>query len=256
MILKLVRAKEGGWILRTMRPAEGDVRSRSVYRCRHVPGSVPDTQEELTGALNEQRARNFQHATSRRHHNNHQSDGAQVSPEDGVFGKLVAPPRHPSNDNRAKVRLTMGSIGSPAHHGMQGPSGLADRALAPPFERSLTLESQLIPVLSPGGQMYHSQANIMTQTGPNNPDSWAPPPRSRPSGPNLYQSGPMQPPPPPGMPMQQMHAPQPSSHQMNQQGPPQMQQDNSRFVSRAPPSFQQMPSGSYLLRTVLADTLT
>lgn len=186
-MLKLTKAKEGGWIMKTPKSTDVDLKQRSNYRCRHAVGSIAEEVNELGYPLSkpepkvpgERRkepvgARGPGGSASGGGSSKKRSGGRRESGvvkkeklDDDVEGKLM--PSRP-----ARSRISMGGVApapasDAANHSPGAPSKTvvsregedlprvvylnapsADRALAPPFERSVSLHSQISPVLQQG----------------------------------------------------------------------------------------------------------
>ncbi|GAA5941883.1 uncharacterized protein JCM15063_000808 [Sporobolomyces koalae] len=193
-ILKLTKAKEGGWILRGR---SVDIKQRSVYRCRHPAGAVPEIIPAPTIAGQPYYAaspsssqshsqppstvptpvapRSKPNAATTRiasgvHGDRDGSEqyepaastaattGAKASPRSrpaapgappvgGYFGNTAGTASPASR----LTPMTTGGAGGGSANGTIVP-GSAERALAPPFEpspfeRSLQLQSKIVPVL-------------------------------------------------------------------------------------------------------------
>ncbi|GAA5917106.1 hypothetical protein JCM8208_000631 [Rhodotorula glutinis] len=226
-IVKLTKAKEGGWLIRNV-----DTKQRSTYRCRHPAGSKPDFK---VGITTDEWIRNIDARTAS-HPNGGRPKAAKPRPVvpppiDGPAQEESSAGRAPRMSSRTATRSSLAApapapssstsgrlVGAPVAYAAIEP----ERALAPPFQRAIDLQAQIVPALSPR-QAHHPQhaqpvvyANGYSPRG--YPSAGGDPYRPMPS--------PSQPPPPPPHARPQPHHPQqhphhhphPPSH--HHQGPP------------------------------------
>ncbi|GAA5888412.1 hypothetical protein JCM16303_005732 [Sporobolomyces ruberrimus] len=185
-ILKLTKAKEGGWVLKGAKAMEGkskpiliDIKQRSIYRCRHPAGATPEIPTGPTvshpGSLYAGSATTSypmsttaEGGVSKPKAARGSSRVSSVSQQGGVYeeqyessiGKATTKgPGRPRSS--APASAPVGGFGSPASR-MTPITGIppsapasADRALAPPFERSpfersINLQAKIVPVLRGG----------------------------------------------------------------------------------------------------------
>ncbi|GAA5990250.1 hypothetical protein JCM5350_000440 [Sporobolomyces pararoseus] len=175
-ILKLTKSKEGGWVLKGKAV---DVKQRSVYRCRHPSGAVPDIPSAPPTTT----------ATASPYYPGSTSSYPMSTTVEGGVSKPKAarPIRGASTSGgydsfdqyessigktsnkvggAANTRTTRNSLPPTANSTPSGarmtpittlppPTSAADRALAPPFEpspfeRSQNLQAKIVPVLKGG----------------------------------------------------------------------------------------------------------
>ncbi|GAA5953852.1 hypothetical protein JCM3765_000669 [Sporobolomyces pararoseus] len=171
-ILKLTKSKEGGWVLKGKAV---DLKQRSVYRCRHPAGAVPEIPSAPPSAIVQVNPY-YSGSTS--------SYPMSTSVEGGVSKPKAARPirgasggydsfdQYESSIGKASnkvgggsTRTTRNSLPPTANSTPSGarmtpittlpPTSAADRALAPPFEpspfeRSQNLQAKIVPVLKGG----------------------------------------------------------------------------------------------------------
>ncbi|ORY79783.1 hypothetical protein BCR35DRAFT_304617 [Leucosporidium creatinivorum] len=193
-ILKLTRAKEGGWILKPATTPTGEVDTKgSFYACHHPPGSVPDKAPILgpTGGVappgsvfegvaapslinggapspaataktftfvsgyeatpppgkgkTKKKAPAVKKAAAPKKGSPAGSPAPLDYQSDSVSGKLV-----PSRESRTANVAERNTLANPQVVGNMVKTKPIDpdRALAPPFLRSLSLQKQIAPVLS------------------------------------------------------------------------------------------------------------
>ncbi|GAA5933154.1 hypothetical protein JCM3775_002546 [Rhodotorula graminis] len=229
-IIKLTKAKEGGWLIRG---GEVDTKQRSTYRCRHPAGSKPDFK---VGISTDEWMRSVDTRSSS-HPNGGRPKAAKPRP---VVPPLESPVpvqeessagRAPRMSSRTATRSSLAApapapspstsgrlVGAPVTYAAIEP----ERALAPPFQRAIDLQAQIVPALSPRqGHHPHSAQSGMYSNGYS--------PRAHPGGPGgdpyRLMPSPSQPAPPHAR--VQSHHPQPphphhhphsASH--HHQGPP------------------------------------
>ncbi|GAA5826400.1 hypothetical protein JCM5353_008857 [Sporobolomyces roseus] len=175
-ILKLTKAKEGGWVLKGAKALEGravDIKQRSIYRCRHPAGATPELPTSslphpffgdsttaypmastASGGVSKPKAARVSRVNSNAGGAYDNTGGyEQYASSIGKAAPTTAkgPPR--SSGPPAPV----GGFGTPRMTPVMGTSAsaaalaaAADRALAPPFERSINLQSRIVPVLRGG----------------------------------------------------------------------------------------------------------
>ncbi|GAA6024443.1 hypothetical protein JCM10207_005764 [Rhodosporidiobolus poonsookiae] len=147
-ILKLAKAKEGGWVIKSAKAQEIDTKQRSNYRCRHPAGSYPDTSHGVTVS-------EWLNRPTTSH------------PEPGARPKAVKV-RSSSNGGTYSPEEEFEQVDSLAGKAARGPLAGArlptlpiesERALAPPFlQRSLELQAQIAPALPTGQNSPGSKA--------------------------------------------------------------------------------------------------
>lgn len=188
-MLKLTKAKEGGWIMKTPKSTDVDLKQRSNYKCKHAVGSIAEEVNEAGFPMSKPEPRipgerrkepvgargpggsTSGGGSSSKKRSASRRESAVIKKErlddDAVEGKLM--PSRP-----ARSRISMGGVApapasDAANHSPGAPSKTvisregedlprvvylnapsADRALAPPFERSVSLHSQIAPVLQQG----------------------------------------------------------------------------------------------------------
>lgn len=140
-ILKLTKAKEGGWVLKSSKATDVDPKQRSIYRCRHPAGSIADlpSAKELGTTSHPGAPGLGSKPKAAKKVGAMKKDKLGATKTDHVVGKLV-PSREsrPSAKARENEELSLLYLGG---------GGAGDRALAPPFERSVSLANQIAPVL-------------------------------------------------------------------------------------------------------------
>ncbi|GAA6021673.1 hypothetical protein JCM11491_001354 [Sporobolomyces phaffii] len=225
-VLKLIKAKEGGWVLKGAKSSEPktkaalseslppfisrgfDIKQRSVYRCRHPAGAVPEVTtgpgslySTIGPAIGPTTTTSYPTPTSleggvgvvskpkaakpaRAHAHPHVHAGDEPHQRESSVGKVT---RGPGRPRSTAPQAVLGGYGTPTSrmttpttsssapqasaaaavgpadgasqlspHDARGAAALvveralADRALAPPFERSLHLQSKIVPVLRGG----------------------------------------------------------------------------------------------------------
>lgn len=147
LILKLSRAKEWGWVMKSNHATDVDPKQRSVYHCRHPAG---------VGGYNvlPPKAPNSRILNLASKRDGGPSGGTRPNKSMRVETNSFAGKGKP-----AKLRLGVGTMGGAAikmdeyslHQQAISSSASSERVLAPPFNRSLALLSQLEPVLGNGG---------------------------------------------------------------------------------------------------------
>ncbi|GAA5836960.1 hypothetical protein JCM11251_004459 [Rhodosporidiobolus azoricus] len=164
LILKLTKAKEGGWIIKGAKAPDKhmDGKQRSCYRCRHPAGSRPDTSHGVSVSDWLSKSHSYPEPGTKpkaaKSRTASTADDSMYSPE-GSF-----PAQMESLAGKAPTTrgLAVASRMIKAENGGGGavtpsPVADADRALAPPFQRSIDLQAQISPALpvnggSPGGR--------------------------------------------------------------------------------------------------------
>ncbi|KAI5480923.1 hypothetical protein MNV49_006733 [Pseudohyphozyma bogoriensis] len=152
-ILKLTKAKEGGWVLKHPRSTDVDPKQRSVYKCRHTP--LPEGQDpakattETTsfpgGPGTKPKAAKKTPAPS--------SGKKELDPVAKPAPKAV-PKAVPVKEPKPKGRMSNTNARSRKEEPQEDEDVVMavqpspDRALAPPFKRSLNLEATIKPALS------------------------------------------------------------------------------------------------------------
>ncbi|GAA5900683.1 uncharacterized protein JCM6883_002920 [Sporobolomyces salmoneus] len=164
LILKLTKAKEGGWVLKV------DPKQKSVYRCRHPAGAVPEIPSASSPSSSAQLAgftQSYPMSSSldkgvskpKAARISSSSTPVTYSPQQQLepsSGKAA------SSSSKGRIRPPAPSIpapiysaGSPARMTpittLPAPGSALERALAPPFERSRGLSREIVPVLSSAG---------------------------------------------------------------------------------------------------------
>ncbi|GAA5913672.1 hypothetical protein JCM6882_008715 [Rhodosporidiobolus microsporus] len=171
LILKLTKAKEGGWIIKGTKPVDKhsmDVKQRSCYRCRHSSGSKPDTNHGVT--VPDWLSKSHSYPEPGTKPKAAKSRTASVGGGDSMYSPEGAFPAQ--MESLAGKAATTRGLGVASRMfkteggGLVNPSPMADgdRALAPPFQRSLDLQAQISPALpvkplngaSPGGGIHGS----------------------------------------------------------------------------------------------------
>ncbi|GAA5860635.1 hypothetical protein JCM8547_005483 [Rhodosporidiobolus lusitaniae] len=155
-ILKLTKAKEGGWIIKGAKSSDLDGKQRSQYRCRHPAGSRPDTSHGLTVA--DWLTKSTSHPEPGTRPKAAKSRTASVNGNgDGLGLPTIDAPAAPApyaSEPLAQVESLAGKAPRTQSipGGRMGGEALptdADRALAPPFQRSIDLQAQIVPALGP-----------------------------------------------------------------------------------------------------------
>ncbi|GAA5823914.1 hypothetical protein JCM3770_000338 [Rhodotorula araucariae] len=181
-IIKLTKAKEGGWLIRGSKAPELDPKQRSSYRCRHPAGSKPDLNAGTSmaawlGAADRTTSHPEGGARPKAAKARSVSGTAGAAGDYGVRGG-GAPPldsadaREPSAAGKAP--RASGRGGGVARNGGGGGGAAAagrpalapgagggigpERALAPPFQRAIDRQAQIVPALSPQHQQPQQQA--------------------------------------------------------------------------------------------------
>ncbi|GAA5920168.1 hypothetical protein JCM1841_006622 [Sporobolomyces salmonicolor] len=177
-ILKLTKAKEGGWVLKGAKAQDVDPKQRSIYRCRHPAGSVaevppmspyhPDFGKTTShpGESGSKPKAAPRPRTSTSSIGASRTTGGPRSPEPvsyEQFDSSAGKAKKPRIGGPTFMAPSTSRMGTPINGGMpvrrpsDGGSG-GDRALAPPFERSMNLQSQIAPVLNANGFYAPSSA--------------------------------------------------------------------------------------------------
>ncbi|GAA5907991.1 hypothetical protein JCM5296_000779 [Sporobolomyces johnsonii] len=177
-ILKLTKAKEGGWVLKGAKAQDVDPKQRSIYRCRHPAGSVaevppmspyhPDFGKTTShpGESGSKPKAAPRPRTSTSSIGASRTTGGPRSPEPvsyEQFDSSAGKAKKPRVGGPTFMAPSTSRMGTPINGGMpvrrpsDGGSG-GDRALAPPFERSMNLQSQIAPVLNANGFYVPSSA--------------------------------------------------------------------------------------------------
>jgi hypothetical protein len=168
-ILKLTKAKEGGWIIKSSRATDVDPKQRSMYRCRHPIGAIPDSQmpppvptvvdkngvsgPKGKGVKGPKRKDGTSSATKgpakKKKLSDDYEEGITVTPR---IAPLSREPRPSAKARAARENSMMDEDEDYYDEPKITPYTLAnpDRALAPPFERSQSLLNQISPALVPG----------------------------------------------------------------------------------------------------------
>ncbi|GAA6034298.1 hypothetical protein JCM8097_003831 [Rhodosporidiobolus ruineniae] len=157
LILKLVKAKEGGWIIKGAKASDLDNKQRSCYRCRHPSGSRPD----ISGAAVEEwlnRSTSFPEPGARPKAAKPRTASTGGSGTGVGWGGAADDDRDDDYVDslagkapRASLGGRMGSVVKPEPSVAPTPTE-PDRALAPPFQRSIDLQAQIVPALGGGGR--------------------------------------------------------------------------------------------------------
>lgn len=128
--------------MKSSKATDVDPKQRSVYRCRHAAGAVP----EVASTSSRPKGQTTSHpgAPGSKPKAVRKKVKPETSPDEATVPRPVGRP--------AKIRSSMGSttFASPKT-GSEAESSFhhsGDRALAPPFERSISLQSQIVPVLA------------------------------------------------------------------------------------------------------------
>lgn len=158
-ILKLVKAKEGGWVLKTNTAHDVHYTARSWYDCSHPIGDEEkDVIVTARGGLVDSKGK----ITDPRWHGHYSSDRrsnaqAQVRPS------YVPSPSASMSQQRKQLvgkdgfaissssRLAQHDDSDERYSYSNGNAVSVDRALAPPFERSVATMNVISPVLKVGG---------------------------------------------------------------------------------------------------------
>ncbi|GAA5999447.1 ubiquinol--cytochrome-c reductase subunit 7 [Rhodotorula paludigena] len=172
-ILKLTKAKEGGWIIKGAKGPDIDAKQRSSYRCRHPSGARPDMTVGTPASdwLSSAPGKSTSHpeagtkpraakprATSQ---NNAPPPGAwKDDPDLRAIGAQYETEFGKARGGRSRGAGAATSAGTGGRMGRgsndsgsgSGAAGIgsaidADRALAPPFQRALDIQAQIVPVL-------------------------------------------------------------------------------------------------------------
>lgn len=130
-ILKLTKAKEGGWFMKSARSTDVENKQRSMYRCRHggANGQIADSRAPY-------RPNSLPPKGLKR-----KSMGSEPA--------VRAPGRPPGNPAMERQRQRELSEGSGRGYDELAYTPPPERILAPPFERSMALLTQIEPVLTP-----------------------------------------------------------------------------------------------------------
>lgn len=151
-ILRLTKAREGGWVIKSSTNSEPDPKSRSIFRCRHdsiqasyAVGVEKPMPNGGPGRPKAAKKKPF---------------GGSIAPNVPVAVPTYGRPERMMADMRQREKELMsslhraneGGMGNTSQHQFIPPAHddpIHDRALAPPFERSLALIPQIEPVLRP-----------------------------------------------------------------------------------------------------------
>ncbi|BGP14195.1 hypothetical protein JCM10213_006701 [Rhodosporidiobolus nylandii] len=162
-ILKLCRAKEGGWMVKGSKAPEYDPKQRSQYRCRHPAGSLPDHSHgtpipDWLAVSNSTSTSHPEPGTkprAARPRSLSLSNASGADPYTAAGSDVALDPRlqqqHPAPLQQVE------SLAGKAPRSAQSQSRITvykmsetDRALAPPFiQRGIELQAQIAPALSP-----------------------------------------------------------------------------------------------------------
>ncbi|GAA5822249.1 hypothetical protein JCM10212_006126 [Sporobolomyces blumeae] len=174
-ILKLTKAKDGGWILKGAKALEAgraiDIKQRSIYRCRHPAGATAEIPTGPSAAFSAGLTTSYpvssngdgvsrpKAARGARASASGPSGGeyGALEQNESLVGKIIkgSTSRPRASAPLAPVYGTASGFATPSSSrapvSTTNPPASAERALAPPFQRSLDLQSRIVPVLNANG---------------------------------------------------------------------------------------------------------